>query len=91
MPRTFYTGWLCENTHITVPAAMLTDLDIDEGGYSWVGTSAWDMCDRCGDCPTDKQRDEMRDDITRQIIWHYWPDVAKEYQREAVAARANPP
>ena len=83
----FYTGWRCENGHITVPYASLYEVDLERETYSWIGGSQWDMCDHCPDGPIERQREKMRDDITRQVITRYWPGVAKEYRAQAKAAR----
>ena len=79
----FETQWTCEEGHTTTASVSMLEVDIDGETYSWIGNSAWDMCNNCGDCPTDEQNQEMRDHITRQVIWHYWPEVAAEF--EAIA------
>ena len=51
----FKTSWVCENGHTTNPSVSMLEINIEKETYSWIGNSAWDMCDNCGDCPDDEQ------------------------------------
>ena len=80
----FKSAYHCDEAgHRTEVSVSVYEVDLEGGTYSWIGGSSWDWCDKCGGGPTEEAVALMRDDITRQVIWHFWPETAAKYEAQA--------